>query len=249
VKVTQFSDTLSVTAGAHTLTMGADIRFLENQVPFLPNINGAFRFGAPPANPGLPAFATTARIVANAPSFVTLGAGEPRISYKETDQFYYFQDDWKVRDNLTLNLGLRYEFTGQPINTLNDLSLARESNAATAFWRQSLPIDARIVPKLPADKNNWAPRIGFAWSPRFGDGGFAKLLFGENDATVIRGGFSLAYDPAFYNILLNVSTSAPSVFLNTINNSCTTPPCTPTTLLTSPRPDPFAREHRLFELP
>jgi outer membrane receptor protein involved in Fe transport len=238
VKVTQFSDTLSVTTGAHTLTMGADIRFLDNSVPFLPNINGAFRFGAPPAppvtDPPTPAFATTARIVANAPSFVTLGAGNPRITYKETDQFYYFQDDWKVRDNLTLNLGIRYEYTGQPINTLHDLSLAAESNAATALWRQSLPIEDRTVPFIPADKNNFAPRVGFAWSPRFGDGGFTKLLFGENDATVIRGGFSIAYDPAFYNILLNVSTSAPLVFLNTINNSCTTPPCTPTTLLTSP---------------
>lgn len=207
VKVTQFSDTLSVTAGTHTLTMGADIRFLDNSVPFLPNLNGAFRFPS------------TARIVANAPSFVTLGAGEPRITYTETDQFYYFQDDWKVTDNLTLNLGVRYEFTGQPINRLNELTLARESNPSTALWRQSLPIDARIVPKLPADKNNFAPRLGFAWSPRGGNGGFSRLLFGENDATVIRGGFSLAYDPAFYNILLNVSTSAPSVFLNTINNN------------------------------
>ncbi len=207
VKVTQFSDTLSVTAGAHTLTLGADIRFLENSVPFLPNLNGAFRFN------------NTARIVANAPLFVTLGAGEPRISYKETDQFYYFQDDWKVRDNLTLNLGVRYEYTGQPINTLHDLSLAVESNAATALWRQSIPIADRTVPLIPADKNNFAPRIGFAWSPRGGSGGLARLLFGENDATVIRGGFSLAYDPAFYNILLNVSTSAPLVFLNTINNN------------------------------
>lgn len=207
VKVTQFSDTLSVTAGAHTLTIGADIRFLDNSVPFLPNINGAFRFPS------------TARIVANAPSFVTLGAGNSRITYKETDQFYYFQDDWKVRDNLTLNLGLRYEFTGQPINTLRDLSLAVESDPARALWRQSLPIEARTVPFIPADKNNFAPRVGFAWSPRVGSGGLSRFLFGENDATVIRGGFSLAYDPAFYNILLNVSTSAPLVFLNTINNN------------------------------
>ena len=71
---------------------------------------------------------------------------------------------------------------------------------------------------MPVDKNNWAPRLGFAWSPRTGNGGFSRLLFGENDATVLRGGFSIAYEPAFYNILLNVSTSAPTVFLNQINN-------------------------------
>jgi outer membrane receptor protein involved in Fe transport len=207
VRVAQFADTFNWTTGKHTLTFGVDFRDLNNSVPFLPNFNGAFRFNS------------TARIVANAPSFVVLAGGTPTISYKERDQFYFFQDDFKVRDNLTLNLGVRYEYTGQPINTLNRLTVATESNSSTALWRQSIPLDQRVVPKSPIDKNNWAPRLGFAWSPRFGHGKFAKFLIGENDATVVRGGFSMAYDPAFYNILLNVSTSAPTVFLNTVNNN------------------------------
>ena len=207
VRVAQFADSLSWTRSRHTMQFGIDYRNLDNSVPFLPNLNGAFRFSS------------AARIVANAPSFVTIVAGKPTITYKENDQFYFAQDDWKIRDDLTLNLGIRYEYTGQPINTLHDLTLARESNAATAIWRQSLPIDVRTVPKIPVDKNNWAPRVGFAWVPHFGNGDFAKTLFGENDATVIRGGYSIAYDPAFYNILLNVSTSTPNVFNNTINNN------------------------------
>ncbi len=208
VRVAQFADTMNWTSGKHTLTFGVDFRDLDNSVPFLPNFNGAFRFPS------------TARIVANAPSFVTLAAGTPTIGYKERDQFYFFQDDFKLRDNLTLNLGIRYEYTGQPINTLNGITVAAESDSTRALWRQNIPLDQRTVPKLPADKNNWAPRLGFAWSPRFDtDSKFKRLLFGENDATVIRGGFSMAYDPAFYNILLNVSTSAPTVFLNTINNN------------------------------
>ena len=208
VKVTQFADNFQYTVGRHTLKMGADFRFLKNDVPFLPNFNGAFRFNS------------TARIVANAPSFVQIGAGEPEISYKERDQFYYFQDDFKVRENLTLNLGVRYEYTGQPVNTLHELTLARESDPATALFRQNIPVESRIVPRIPADKNNFAPRVGFAYTPRFGGDGMMKnFLFGDNDATVIRGGYSIAYDPAFYNILLNVSTSSPTVFLNTINNN------------------------------
>src|SRR3989440_690304 len=207
VRVAQFSDNLSWTKGRHSMLIGVDYRNLDNSVPFLPNLNGAFRFSS------------TARIVANAPSFVTIVAGKPTITYKENDQFYFAQDDWKIRDNLTLNLGIRYEYTGQPINTLHNLTLARETDASTAIWRQSLPIDVRTVPKIPVDKNNWAPRVGFAWVPHFGNGDFAKTLFGENDATVIRGGYSIAYDPAFYNILLNVSTSTPNVFNNTINNN------------------------------
>ncbi len=205
VKVLQFQDNLTLTRGRHTFTTGADIRHLTNSVPFLPNINGAFAF-------------TAARLAANAPLRVTLAAGQSTLDYTENDRFFYLQDDWKARDNLTLNLGVRYEFTGQPINLLSKISCAREADLSTALWRQSLPLEARCNPKIPSGKKNWAPRVGFAWTPRFGEGKLAKVLFGGNDATVIRGGYSIAYDPAFFNILLNVSTSAPMVFLNTITN-------------------------------
>jgi len=209
VRVAQFADSLTWVSGKHSIIMGVDFRDLSTPVPFLPNINGAFRFS------------TAARLVANSPTQVTLVAGEPTINYKERDQFYFFQDNFKVRKNLTLELGVRYEYTGSPINKLHDLTVARESSSSTAIWLQSLPLAARTFPKIPVDKNNFAPRLGFAWSPHFGDGGLAKVLFGENDATVIRAGYSIAYDPAFYNILLNVSTSAPAVFNNLIINTGT----------------------------
>ncbi|MEP6817898.1 MAG: carboxypeptidase regulatory-like domain-containing protein [bacterium] len=211
VQVLQFNDTLSLIEGRHSFIVGADLRHLTSSVPFLPNINGAFTFS------------NATQLVANDPLRVILVGGKSTLDYPENDKFFFFQDDWKVKDNLTLNLGIRYEYTGQPINLLNQISTARESDPAQALWLQSLPLDARVAPAVPLDKNNWAPRLGFAWTPRFGDGKFAKLLFGGNDASVIRGGFSYAYDPAFYNILLNVSTSAPVVFNNTIaNNSCGT---------------------------
>ncbi|MFY9608012.1 MAG: carboxypeptidase regulatory-like domain-containing protein [Blastocatellia bacterium] len=206
VDVYQFNDDYSKTLGKHQLKIGADIRRLKNTVPFLPNVNGAFRFPSSTA------------IVQNRPSFVNLASGEVAIGYKETDQFYYINDDFRVRDNLTLNLGVRYEYIGQPINTLHELSLERESDPSTALWKQSLPLEVRTFGKLPADKNNFAPRFGFAWRPRFGDGAFSKMLLGESDATVIRGGYSIAYDPPFYNLLLNISTSSPLVFLNTTLN-------------------------------
>jgi outer membrane receptor protein involved in Fe transport len=205
----QFADNFSKTFGIHQLKMGVDIRRLTNSVPFLPNVNGAFRFS------------TAARLAANAPTQVQLAVGEVAIDYNETDQFYYFQDDWRIRENLTLNLGVRYEYTGQPINTINQITVDRESNPETAIWNQSLPLEARIFPKVPVDKNNWAPRLGFAWRPRFGDNRLGKMLFGEQDKTVVRGGYAIAYDPGFYNIMLNVSTSSPVVFLNTTLNPAT----------------------------
>jgi outer membrane receptor protein involved in Fe transport len=210
VTVYQFQDNFTYTKGRHQMKMGFDYRHLTNTVAFLPNISGAFRFPS------------EARILNNSPSFVNLAAGQFIIDYKENDQFYYFQDDWRVRDNLTLNLGVRYEYTGQPINTLHELTLARESDPGQAIWKQSLPIEARTFPKLPADKNNWAPRVGFAYRPKW-ESGAGKWLFGEQDQTVIRGGFSVAYDPAFYNLLLNASTATPTVFLNQTLNSVNSP--------------------------
>lgn len=210
VKNYQFANNFSKTMGRHQLKMGIDMRRLTNSVPFLPNVAGAFRFPS------------AARLAQNNPSFVNLAAGKFDLAYKEFDQFYYFQDDWRIRDNLTLNLGIRYENTGSPVNAAHDLTTEREANASTAFWRQNLPLEARTFPKIPTDKNNFAPRIGFAWRPNFGDG-FGKKLFGEQDTTVISGGFSIAYDPAFHNILLNITTAAPSVFLFSITNPAAGP--------------------------
>lgn len=214
VTVYQFQDNFSKTIGSHQLKFGADIRKLTNSVPFLPNVNGAFTFntiGSTSAANGL---------LQNRPQRAIVAAGQVLIDYGETDQFYYLQDNWRVSDSLTLNLGIRYEYTGQPINTLHQISLDRESDTATALWKQSLPIEARTLAKLPADKNNWAPRFGFAWRPNFG-GGIGKRLFGEQDKTVISGGYSIAYDPVFYNIMLNISTSSPVVFNSTTLNAAT----------------------------
>ncbi len=203
VDVYQFSNKTAWITGSHTFNFGVDFRFLKNSVPFLPNINGVVRYN------------TLAALATNIPSSVTLADGQVDLAYKQYDQFYFLQDDWRVRPNLTLNLGVRYEYSGQPINRINQVTTERESNATTALYRQNIPIEARTFPKLKADNDNIAPRLGFAWSPNFGDGAFSKFMFGGKDATVIRGGYSLAYDAVFYNIMLNISTSAPAVILDT----------------------------------
>ena len=190
-KVYQYANNLNWTLGGHSLILGAEHKFLDTIVPFLPNFNGSFQFN------------TLQRIQNNAPNAVSITLGDPLLPFEEKDWYFFVQDDFKVRPNLTLNLGMRYEYTGQPINVLHDVSVARESNPSTAFFNPSLPVSARSVPEVPVDKNNFAPRLGFAYSPKFWKG-----LFGE-DATVFRGGFSIAYDPAFYNILLNVQNGAP----------------------------------------
>jgi hypothetical protein len=193
-KVYQFADNLTMALGRHSVTVGAEYKHLNTIVPFLPNFNGTY------------GYTTIDRVVSNAPSSVSITLGDPTLAFPENDQYYFLQDDFKLRPNLTLNLGVRYEYTGQPMNTLHDVTVARESGTSP-FFNPSLPLSIRTVPFIPPDKNNFAPRIGFAWSPK-AEGGFMRTLLG-NDETVIRGGFSIAYDLAYYNILLNIQNAAP----------------------------------------
>lgn len=203
VEAFQYTDNYDWTLGRHQLKIGADIRRLRNFAPFLPFVNGNFQYS------------TTAQLASNAAGNVNVALGPAALKYTEWDKFFYVQDDWRVKPNLTLNLGVRYEHTGQPINLLHNLSVARESST-DAFWKQTLPVEARTVPATPVDKNNIAPRIGFVYTPQFKSGLFNKL-FGSDDTT-IRGGYGMSYDAAFYNLLLNISTSSPFVFSTSIAN-------------------------------
>jgi outer membrane receptor protein involved in Fe transport len=205
VQAYQYTDIVSYTRGNHQLKGGIDFRRLDNTVPFLPAVNGAYTADA------------AQQLADNKLASLTVALGPANLTYNEFDKYYFFQDDWRVRPNLTLNLGVRYENTGQPINLLNDITTARESDPQQAFFRQDIPLEARVVPRIPTDSNNWAPRIGFVYSPNNRDGLLGRL-FGENKTT-IRGGYSIAYDAAFYNLLLNISTSAPTVFLNTASTA------------------------------
>ncbi len=191
-KVYQIADNFTKVWGRHSVIFGGEFKYIDTFVPFLPAYNGAFTFNS------------LARIQNDWPSAITIADGNEALHFIERDKYWFIQDDFKARPNLTLNLGVRYENTGQPVNTLNDLTVPRESGGAP-FFNPAVPLANRVVPRIPTDNNNFAPRLGFAYSPHFW-----KKLFGE-DQTVFRGGYSIAYEPAFYNILLNVATAAPSL--------------------------------------
>jgi hypothetical protein len=168
---------------------------------FLPTINGAYRFTS------LSSFLTT-----DIPNRIQVANGNPVLDFREYDTFLYAGDDWKIAQNLTLNLGVTWTYYGSPADLFNQLTTSRESNAATAFWLQSLPLSVRTDPTVPAVTNSFGPSIGFAYSPQWG--GF---LTGHGKTT-FRGGYRLLYDPPYYNIFLNESTSSPQTFLQTITS-------------------------------
>lgn len=107
-------------------------------------------------------------------------AGTGSVPAKTHEFQSFIADDFRLTNALTLNIGLRYEYTSAPFGYF--------SNAK-------------------ADVNNWAPRFGFAWSPKKSDGLMGKITGG--DRFVLRGGYAISYDQVFQNILLNNARNYP----------------------------------------
>ena len=138
------------------------------------------------------------------------GTGKHR-DYRYDELEIYAQDNWRLRNNLTLNLGVRWHlypapyekngFQAGPNVELNDLFNKRVLNNAHGISGESaepflsynlIGKGNNAAPLYKTDWNNFGPRFGFAWTPDY-KGGFLGPLFGEN-RTVIRGGGSVVYD-------------------------------------------------------
>lgn len=192
----QFQDTVTRTIGDHTIRAGVDLarQLSKSLVPF--NDRGSLTFSA---GGGLPAFGNFIDGFSGVQgTFGSKVFGSPVVYPNRFQQAYFINDSWRVRPNLTLNLGLRYENYGTPENVL----------PFPAFAGFDAPINTRVEQKK--DNNNFAPRFSFAYTPRRGG-----RLFGQ-DKTVIRGGYQLSYDLFFDNILVNSAASSPNVFGATI---------------------------------
>jgi hypothetical protein len=226
----QVQDTVSQTLGNHAIKYGADIRHQKVDNFFLPNFLGTYQFssgGTLPANTffnfGTTGLNGSARTTATAfenfvlgrPTQISFAVGNPRIKTKQNDYFFFVQDDYRIRPTLTLNMGLRYEISTTPFNPIIEQVAQRESDPSTAIFDPSFPLAFRTTNKLPLDKNNFGPRVGFAWSPNFNGMG-DRFREGR---TVVRGGFGIAYDPPYFNIVLNTVTGGPFVGAGTLRQT------------------------------
>jgi hypothetical protein len=222
VDVYQEQNTVRTTLGNHSISTGFDFRQQRVANFFLPNFLGTYRFGSGgslPANTffnldGTPRGAATAfeNLLLGRPNRINFALGDPNIKTSQNDFFFFFQDDFRVRPNVTLNMGLRYEISTTPFNPITDKINRREANDSTAIFNTSFPLSTRTFQKLPIDKNNFAPRVGIAYAPSLK---FLSRYF-ENRQTVLRAGFGIAYDPSFFNIVLNTVTAAPFAASGTV---------------------------------
>jgi hypothetical protein len=200
VNTYQLQDNLSWMKGRHTIKAGANLTYQRSPNVFPANENGSF------------SFSTIANYIQDIPTSISLTVGNPELDFREHDNFLYVGDEFKAARNLTLNFGLSYAYFGQPANLFNKETTKNETGSAPLF-DPSLPLSVRTFPSLPSHKTDFGPSVGFAYSPNWGG------IFGGSGKTVFRGGYRLTYDPAFYNIYLNIQNSTPVVLSQSLTGA------------------------------
>ena len=185
----QLSNTTTWTKGRHTLKFGADIRYNKvlNSADF--NSKGSF------------VFSSLQDYMNNTAFSLTQALQTASFDARQWQNAFFVQDNFRVTPDLTLNLGIRYEIADVPFGMFGATDPAR--------------LNALVPGVAEKDTNNWAPRVGFNWSPSGGGG----LRDGK---TVFRGGFGMGYDLIFYNILTVVTN--PNVATSVLNNVVDTYP-------------------------
>ena len=174
--VYQILDAITCSRGKHLFRAGVDYRTLQQN---------AFR---DVQSRGFLAFSDFGQVTGNGLADLLLGfvtySGGARLDnpqYLRTRSFNVFgQDSYRVRRNITILLGMRYEYNSPPVD------LYDRANAYDPLAKSLAPVGKGGIPRsgYEPDRNNWAPRIGIAWSP------------GAKNRSVVHAGYGIYYDQA-----------------------------------------------------
>jgi hypothetical protein len=203
-----FTDNMIWTHGKHTLHWGGDFRRIQLNTEASNDARGTFVFtglntsqqGAP--NTGFDLADFLLGLPQQTQLQKALQAGDNNYHFRGTFWDLYAQDEWKLGSNLTLNLGVRYEYVS-PFTELND-RIANLDIAPEFIVNPNFSSPNAVLPVLPGgtgpnhgaypaglvrpDRNNFAPRIGIAW----------KAL----PKTVVRAGYGINYNTGAYQAIV-----------------------------------------------
>jgi Carboxypeptidase regulatory-like domain/TonB dependent receptor len=203
-----YSSQLVLAKGSHLMKMGGEQRIFFNNFFQPPNPTGLFNFtddvtsqvpnsGAGGGTQGNP-FASLLFGYPDNSSVINI---YPAVANKSKETGFYFQDDWKVNSKLTLNLGLRYEwstpyterynriqfsdFTGSSGMSIDLSSGGQTSGLGTVALNGTTLFPTSGMRSVPVDRNNFGPRLGFAYqlSPNTVVRGGAGAYYGMSVAT------------------------------------------------------------------
>ena len=175
--ITQFIDHISYTIGKNALKFGGELHYDRVNNASYGNARGSVNFlgGVASANPGPNGSSSLEDFFAGAPFKSTVEVGNPTLHLHNWAYSGFFQDDYRATKNLTVNFGVRYEFSSVP----------QEANNLLGNFDPNLgmvQVGHQISSLYNPDHKNFGPRFGFAWD-----------ILG-NGRTVVRGGGGLIYE-------------------------------------------------------
>jgi hypothetical protein len=203
----QFQDSFSWSLGKHTVKFGGDVALVSIKDGIPVDTRGTFTV----FRGGTCGTITCSGLANYIDNFSGKGGTVSRFFGSSTIQPFapnyapFVEDTWRVKQNFTLDLGLRYEYWGTPENSLQFPALAANIRSGLAGATFPGSFGAQEIP----DKNNFAPRVGLAYTPRVWN-----RFFG-GDKTVFRAGYGIFYDGLFTNILDNTAGGSPNGVLQT----------------------------------
>jgi hypothetical protein len=206
----QWADSLTKISGNHTLKFGADVRRQQFNQFYYFDVNGEFTyFGGGPNDVG--ANDLFANFMLGLPDGFLQGSPQNE-NIRNTGLYLYAQDSWKIRPNLTLNYGLRWELNTPLTDKAQHVETFRPGQSSTVFpcggpntdcTSQNavglvVPGDPGVPPGMTSTYYKaFAPRIGIAWSP------------GSSGKTSFRAGWGLFYNPIEQLVLAQFGAEPP----------------------------------------
>jgi outer membrane receptor protein involved in Fe transport len=206
----QFSDGLTKISGNHTMKFGVDVRRQQFNQFYYYDVNGEFTyFGGGPNDVG--ANDLFANYLLGLPD--TFGQGSPQSeNVRNTGLYLFAQDSWKIRPNLTLNYGLRWELNTPLADISQHVETFRPGQQSTVYpcggpntdctSQNAVGLVVPGDPGVPAGMTQtyykaFAPRIGISWSP------------GSSGKTSIKAGWGLFYNPIEQLVLAQFGAEPP----------------------------------------
>ena len=227
----QVTDNISITKGAHYLKAGALVARRNWTFDQSANPRGILGFnGTVTAGTGSPTRDNQfAQFLLGLVTDAQISTAPRATRLNNFWQAYYFQDDWKLRPNFTINFGVRYEYFQPP------LQRGKESNFDLNGF---VPVRQTFsgFPDIPdtsdrpralvfSDRNDWGPRVGFAWS-----------VPGMKDL-VIRSGYGIYFTPEITNTWTTLTANPPIVARFSFTGSANNPIPVDQAFVATGRPD------------
>jgi len=190
------SETVAWNRGKHNWRFGGDYRHILQSSHSARNAEGRFvftgfatsQYATGSTQPATDTGYDFADFLLGFPQQTSLQSGANSYNFRANAFDFFAQDDWRFRSNLSFNLGLRYEYNGpytEAQNHIANLDVAPGFTAAAPVLSGQAGFPDSLV---RPDRNNFAPRVGFAWKPQ--------------KKTVVRAGYGINYNLAQYGAMI-----------------------------------------------